>query len=181
MKAIEKYLESYFGLGGKDLSSVGSLFKKNTFQKNELLLKQGQYSKSLSFIEQGYVRISAPAKDEKKEITQWIAGPGEFIVDLSSFVFETPSRWDISTLTECIAHSINQEDYKGLNLYVKNWPEIEKLFLTKCFLTMEQRIFNLLSMTAEEKYLAYFNMNPDIFNQVPVSYTHLTLPTNREV
>lgn len=170
MKEIEKYLASYFGIGGKDLSSVGALFKKSRIQKNEYVLRQDQYSRNLSFIETGYLRVSAPDKHGVKQITQWIAGPGEFIVDLSSFVFGTPSRWDIAALTECTVHSIGQEDYKDLHLFVKNWPEIEKLFLTKCFLTMEQRIFNLLSMTAEEKYLEFFNVNPEIFNQVPLQY-----------
>lgn len=170
MKEIENYIHSYFGIGGKDLSPVSKLFTNEGLNKNEFFLKEGQYSKKLSFVKSGYLRVSAFSKGGDKEITQWITGPGEFATDLSSFIFDTPVRWNICALSDCELYTIHDDNYKKINLYVKNWPELEKLFITKCFITMEHRIFNLLSMTAEEKYHEMFSRNPEIFNQVPLQY-----------
>jgi hypothetical protein len=57
-------------------------------------------------------------------------------------------------------HSITKEKYDKINQIVKNWPELERMFLAKCFITLENRVFHQLSMTAEEKYRDLFTTQP---------------------
>jgi len=37
-------------------------------------------------------------------------------------------------------------------------------------MTLEQRIFNFIALSAEERYLHYFEQQKDLFNQVPLQY-----------
>ncbi len=53
---------------------------------------------------------------------------------------------------------------------VPKWQVLEKLFIAKCFTVMEDRIFAHLSMTAEERYVSFFEANKELFNQVPLQY-----------
>lgn len=43
MRAIEHYIESYLGIGGKDLSPVADLFRSVELKRGDFLLKMGQH------------------------------------------------------------------------------------------------------------------------------------------
>lgn len=170
MKEIEKYIENYFGVGGKDLSPVADLFRNKSLKKGDYLIKQGKYAQSMSFIKSGYLRVFSLDSKGDKEITQWISNQGMFITDLSSFVFNTPARWNIQALSDCTLFTISKNDYQSIGDYVPNWGELDKLFIAKCFITLEDRVFGQLSMNSEEKVRNLFDYNPEIFNQVPLQY-----------
>lgn len=170
MKEIEKYIEGYFGIGGKDLSVISELFRNQSLKKNDYLLKTNQYARNINFIRSGYLRIFALNKNGDKEITQWISAQGTFATDLSSFVFGTPSRWNIQALSDCEIYTISKEDYDKIGAHVPNWAELDKLFIAKCFITLENRVFGQLSMTSEEKIKDLLVTNSEIFNRVPLQY-----------
>ncbi|WP_229362913.1 hypothetical protein [Flectobacillus sp. BAB-3569] len=45
---------------------------------------------------------------------------------------------------------------------------------------IENRVFSHLSMTAEERYDAYFEQNKELFNQVPLQYIASVLGMSAE-
>lgn len=170
MKEIEKYIEDYFGIGGKNLDPIAKLFSYSKLKKDEYLLKLNQQANTISFVKSGFVRVYALSHSGEKEITQWISDEGMFITDLSSFIFGTPSRWNFQALTDCEIFTISREDYNDIGTYVENWSELDKLFISKCFITLENRVFNLLSMTAAEKVNNLMEYNSSIFNKVPLQH-----------
>lgn len=170
MKEIEKYLNDYFGIGGKDLSVVGDLFQRSRLKKNDYFLREDQYAQQMGFLTAGYMRIHAPNADGSKEITQWISMEGSFVTELSSFLFGTPSRFNIQALSDCELLTISKENYQLIGNYVKDWAKFEKLFIAKCFIILENRVFGQLSMTAEQKVRHLLDINPEIFIQVPLQY-----------
>ena len=168
MKDLEVYIQRYFGIPQDDLKKIASLFFPQFISKGEFYLKQGMYCQTLSFIRTGLFRIYAPKAG--KDITQWISGSDYFITELSSLVFHTPSKWNIQALTDSELYTINKENYQQLGMIVPKWHELEKLFIARCFNTMEERIFALLSQSAEERYETFFKAYPELFNQVPLHY-----------
>lgn len=170
MKEIEQYVQTYFGIQGSGLEKVSNSFSPASIKKNEFIIKEGQYGVSLSFVKEGIFRMFALDKNGNKEVTQWIATKGMFLTDLSSLIFNAPSRWNIQALTDCEIYTISKENYLNINEHVPNWMELEKLFIAKCFVTLENRVFNQISMTAEEKYIDLLDQNPDILNIVPLQY-----------
>lgn len=170
MKEIEQYISTYFGIQEKLLPVIGELFKQQELSKNEFFLRKGKYSTPLSFVKSGFLRVSAPAPDASKEITQWIATPGTFITDLGTLSFGASSRWNIQALVDCELYTISDEKYREISQHVPNWQELEKLFIAKCFITLENRVFQQLSMNAEEKFQQLFDESPELFNQVPLQY-----------
>ena len=170
MKEIEQYISNYFGFSGHELTDVSQQFTLQTVERNSYLLKIGQYAKSLSIVQSGFLRLYAYNVAGDKEVTQWIAAPGMFVTDLSSLIFDAPARWHIQALTHCELFTITKERYRNLGQIAANWAEVEKLFLAKCFVTIENRVFSQLSMTAEQKVRQLFDMNPELFNLVPLQY-----------
>lgn len=166
---FEQSLTSYFpNIDPDDLKTIVSFFKPEILKKNDFFLKSGKKSTKLSFIKSGLLRIFC--ETEKKEITQWISTQGYFVADLSSFMSDIPARWDIQALTDTELYTINRDDYEKLQNRITQWHILEKAFIIHCFTTMETRVHNHLSMTAEERYVYFFNENPQLFNQVPLQY-----------
>lgn len=168
MKKLEQYIHSFFGISYQNIKEVINLFEEDELAKDEFFLKQGQYCKRLSFIKKGYIRVYAAT--EKKEITQWISTKDYFITDLASLIFDQPARWNIQALTDCSLYSISEKNYKKIGNLVPQWDKLEKQFIAKCFMTLEDRVFSFLSMNAEERYHTLFHFDSELFNQVPLHY-----------
>jgi len=170
MKEIKTYIESYFQLGGKNLEPIAQLFKEKTLKKGEFFLKENQKVNKISFVKSGYLRVHALSANGEKEITQWISNRGLFITDLSGFIFGTPSRWNIQALSDCELYTISKADYLSIGDLVKEWEKLDKLFIANCFVTLETRVFNLISMSSEQKVQNLMEYNAELFNQVPLHY-----------
>ncbi len=170
MKELENYIQRYFDIGTADLSIVANLFENTELEKDDYLLKKDQYTNTIHFVKSGYLRVYGYSKNGDKEVTQWISNEGMFMTDLSSSFFDTPSRWNIQELSKCEFYTISKKDFDSIGDYVDNWTELVKLFVAKCFVTLENRVYNQLSMSAEEKVKDLLETNPEIFNQVPLQY-----------
>jgi CRP-like cAMP-binding protein len=169
LTSLEQNISTYFGqVSREELGIISSHFKATQIKRGEYYLHTGDPCLKMSFIQEGLMRIYVQSPD--KEVTQWISTPGYFITDLSSFMFDTPARWNIQALTDCELYTITQADYRNLGKELPQWHALEKLFLGKCFTIMEDRIFSHLSMTAEERYAYFFEHNKELFNQVPLQY-----------
>ena len=168
MTELQTYIKSYFGIRPEDLEKIAALFKEELLEKGSFYAKQGRNCQKLSFVKSGFLRVYAEAGD--REVTQWISFKGYFLADLSSLVFETPARWNICALTDCELFTVSREDYRKIGKLIPDWYNLEKLFIAKCFLTLEDRVFSHLSMTAEERYRQTFEFNPELFNRVPLHY-----------
>lgn len=169
MTELEVSIQSFFGVVDSEyIESITSLFEVETVKKGDYFLKKDKRCEKLSFVQSGFLRSFV--ETEKKEVTQWIFTKGHFMTDLSGFIFDTPARWNIQALTDTEIYSIKKSDYQKMGSLVPNWADLEKLFIVRCFTMLEDRIFSHLSMTAEERYLFFFESNKELFNQVPLQY-----------
>ena len=168
MQELEQFITSIFGFTAEDAEKVASFFTPGFLGKGEYFLKPGQVCTSLSFQCSGLVRMYAHNGDT--EVTQWISGSGGFLTDLGGLIFNTPARAYVQALTDAELYTIDREKYLRIATVIPEWHHLEKLFIARCFVFMEQRVFSLLSMKAEERYQWLFNYNPSLFNQVPLQY-----------
>lgn len=168
-EGIQEYIKSTFGVANADeLKQLSSLFTVITLKKGDYFLKEGTRCDRLAFVDSGFLRISALT--QTREVTQWVSTKGHFITDLAGFVFDQPARWTIQAVTDSSIYCIDKQAYEKIRTVVSNWNELEKLFIVRCFVTLEDRIFSHLSMSAEERYAFFFQHNRELFNQVPLHY-----------
>lgn len=170
MQQLQQYLSSYFHLDDSSLDSMSAMFEEIHLDKNDFFVRRDQYAQHLGFLHHGFVRIFAMDVKAEKEITQWISMPGSFVTELSSFLFDTPSRFNLQALTDCTLYVISKTKYRQMGRDIPAWPELEKMFLAKCFITLENRVFSQLSMTAEDKVRSLMDLNSELFLQVPLQY-----------
>jgi CRP-like cAMP-binding protein len=168
MTELEKYIQTYFGVSNNDLTAISAFFKPKTLNKGDFFLKTGKYSDKLGFVQTGIVREFVYM--DGKEVTKWISTKGYFVVDLASFVFNQPARWNIQAFSDCELFVIDRDDYQKIGQVIPRWAELEKLFIAKCFIVLEDRVLQHLALSAEERYKQLFNFNKELSNQVPLQY-----------
>lgn len=168
MNELQKNIAALFEVNAGDLKTISAFFHPVQLNKGEYFLKSGAYANRMGFIQSGIMRELVNLPD--KEVTKWIATPGYFVTDLSSFLFHEPAKSALQALTPCELFVISKEDYNNMGKVVSSWNTVEKLFLAKCFTTMGDRILTFISMSAEERYNELWNANKELFNQVPLQY-----------
>lgn len=168
MNELESYIHHHFGISTDDCQRVSGLFRCEDLEKGSYFLRTGKFCNKLSFIESGLIRVYINMPE--REVTQWIGTAGYFMTDIQGFMFRKDSRFNIQALTDARLFTIDYEGYLAMGRLVPKWHEFEKLFMGKCFVMMENRIFDLISLTAEERYQKLFDQNRELFNQVPLQY-----------
>ncbi|NNJ56583.1 MAG: Crp/Fnr family transcriptional regulator [Bacteroidia bacterium] len=169
MSPLEQKIESYLGISGNQATTLSEKFISTKMIKGDFFVREDKQCNQLSFIKSGNLRIFK-ITDQGKEITQWISTDGDLVTELNSFIFDQPSRWNIQALSDVELHSLSKTEYHDLPQLVPIWPELEKRFLAKCFITLEDRVYSFLSMTAEERYNHLFTYKKELFNQIPLNY-----------
>jgi CRP-like cAMP-binding protein len=168
MNELESHIHHTFSISPEDCQKVASLFKPEVLGKGTHWLQAGNYAKKMSFLQQGLLRVYVTQPN--REVTQWIGTTGYFVTDISSFLFGRPARFSIQALTDTRLFTITQEQYVQLGQLVPKWNELEKLFISNCFITLENRVFDLISLSAEERYQKLFDQQRELFNLVPLQY-----------
>lgn len=165
---FRQILKDTFEVPSQDVDAIVTSFAEEELGKGDFFLKIDQRCDKLSFIQSGIVRVYA-FKDGK-EVTQWIGDAGYFMTDLTSFILNIPARWQIQALTDVKMLSLKKSDYLTFENTIPQWNILEKRFISKCFIMLENRVFDFISLTAEERYSNYFGDNKHLFNQVPLQY-----------
>jgi CRP-like cAMP-binding protein len=165
MISLSEQLSTLFDLKTDQMDQLVSLFREETMEKGEFHTKEGGYHTQLSFVKEGYMRIYS--HHNGKEVTQWISAPGDFTTELGALLFNRPARWNIVALEEVKLVSLNKDDYLKLSTTMPDWPLIERAFMSKCFMQLEDRVHSFLTLTAEERYQHLMTYRKDLFLKVP--------------
>jgi CRP-like cAMP-binding protein len=130
-----------------DLNSC--LFTK-TYEKGDLLLRNGEICKRLFFIDEGLAKISFTASD--KEFIMRFFLEHVFFTVLDSLTNQTPSIYDIKALEKTIVTYISYNDLEQLcNKHHSVESGFRKL-LSFAITNMMTRISEMLEESATERY-----------------------------
>lgn len=168
MSALRKHIIDTFGFSESEYVNIQEFFKPIRVKKGDHFLEQGKYVKKLGFVESGVLREFLYVND--KEVTKWFSTSGYFAVDLTGFLHNQKAKVNFQALSDTSMLAISKRDYDKIGDIIPKWNKLEKMFLTKCFSVLENRVISHLSMNAEERYNQLFEFQPELFNQVPLIY-----------
>ncbi|MEM7102937.1 MAG: cyclic nucleotide-binding domain-containing protein, partial [Bacteroidota bacterium] len=161
-------LKHELNLPEKLIPHITAYYQEEHLSKDEFLVKEGQFCRKMCLIDQGYFRFFSFS--DKKIITHWIFGKNQLVTDVASFFLKQPAKWNIQALTNTTIFTITQTDYEKLRKQILEWDNYEKLFLVKLMSALENRVYALLSMSAEERYQYLYDSDSNMFNELPLQY-----------
>jgi CRP-like cAMP-binding protein len=168
MNAIRQYLENLADISDADWQFFSSKLTKQEFAKKTTLLKVGQKEQYLSFMEKGIIRFYMPK--EFDDLTFGFAFAGSFVSAYDCFLTQTPSAYQLETLTDTILWRLSYPDLQLIYQQTEIGNRIGRLAGEDLFLKKSKRELSLLKDTAEQRYRHLFTEQPHLLRSIPLKY-----------
>ncbi len=144
-----------------DLNTICSYFKPKSIQKKDFVLRQGSIYKYEGFVLEGCFRIFTIDKKGNENVLHF-ASKDWWLMDVDSFMNQTPSLLNIQALEDSKVIMINKSDKEVL---YQEFPVVEKLFRImsqKALVAWQRRLIRNHSLTAQERYFHFISNYPEI-------------------
>jgi len=178
MEHLLAYIKNYYPLSEEAQSALPDCFEKIVLSKNEYLLKEGQISRHLYFLEKGALRGFYNL--DGKEITHWFGFENDFVTSFHSFITSEPAVENIQLMEGSILWEISKEQ---LNKLFNAHHEIERLVrivYEKYYIRLEERYVNAQFKTAKDLYENLLQQRPHILERVSLGYIASYLGISQE-
>ena len=160
---LVQLLQSIVPLSEPLLLFLNERLQTKIFTPGELLLKEGQVSSFIAFIETGMVR-SYYYKDSEK-LTSWFMKENDIIISVASFFSQTPSTECIEALEPVTVHTISYEDLQHAYQFYPEFNVHGRVLTEKYYVMSEERLHMLRKRTSKEKYHYLLDKHPDILSR----------------
>ncbi|MDD2983165.1 MAG: Crp/Fnr family transcriptional regulator [Crocinitomicaceae bacterium] len=161
-----RFFTSNLDVQESDVSDLLNQCERLTIKKNYVLLNQGEFSKHTFFVEKGLLRQFALNENGKEHILSF-APENWLVTDRDSAYFNQPSIYSIQALEDSLVVLIDQSFIDKLTQLVPGFTAYNNRLLHNHIRHLQDRIGLLLSATAEERYLNFVQMYPDVLMRVP--------------
>ncbi len=163
---INHYLSEVLEIPKDAVSTCTSHYTAKKVAKNEFLLREGEVCNQTLFVEKGLLRMYSIDRNGKEHIIQF-APENWLISDRSSLYFNEKSKYYIEAVEESEVLLLKNDFFTTINQQFPHTAENNDLLLQKHIRNLQNRVNSLLAETAEERYMNFIKMYPDILLRVP--------------
>lgn len=163
---FDKYLRDKMLVKAVDLPNLTQMITRKNVKKGEFLLTEGQICKHIIFVEQGLLRFYSIDEEGKEHILQF-APENWFLSDRGSIYFNQPSSYFIAAIEDSTVALLDQyfvERASDLSPEFRNYNEY---LLQNHIRHLQNRVNLLIGATAEQRYLVFMELYPDLMRRVP--------------
>ena len=177
MKDLIRFINQFQKLDAPTEEAIRNHFFKETFRKNEYLLKKGQVSKKLYFISSGLVRRFY-LKDGH-ESTIWLYHDNHWITSMSSYFGQKPSFESFQACEDTTVYSLSYPDEQVL-LQLPLFQKFHIEFLRCSIANFDEFHFVFAEMQARDKYIYLVERFPLIIQKAKQKYIASLLNISQE-
>lgn len=160
------HLTKILGTTEQDIDQIKDLFHYKKVKKNQFLIRVGETNEYMYFVEKGLLRLYSIDRQGKEHITQF--APERWIIAERSCLFKDyKADYYLQAVEDTEVYCFKIDFF--IRLGEKNESTLDKnnTLIMNHLLQMRDRINQLLSWTAEERYLAFIKLYPNILLRVP--------------
>lgn len=159
-------LQQYIPLSDRDQQLIIACLRERKVKKGQFLVHEGAVSRCTNFVNEGSVRTYFIDLNGQEHIVQF-AIEGWWISDLNSFILQVPATFNVQAIEDSV---ILELPFESLELLYEQIPKLERYFrivTQRAFVAFQQRVVQNISMTAEDRYLAFQQKYPKIELRIP--------------
>ena len=153
------------------MHAFADILVSRKYKKGERILDEGDVCRGMLYIEKGMTRQFYFKYD--KDLTEHIGYEGGMIMCLESLLKQEPTRLMIEALEPTIGWEINKLEMDALASKSTEIALLYRKIFEFSLIESQIKADTLRFEPAHERYNKLLQLHPEI----PVSYTHLTLPT----
>ncbi|WP_374173797.1 Crp/Fnr family transcriptional regulator [Flavobacterium tructae] len=164
--ALFAHIEKFVTLEAYEIHLLESVLSLSNIKKKDHVLREGQVCNTLYFIVKGCMRqyiINSKGAEQTLQfgIESW------WITDYLSYHNHVPSHFYIQAVENSEVIALEQSVLESLLIQVPKLERYFRIVSQKSFGAAQMRIKFLFTMSAEERYHHFNNLNPDFVQRVP--------------
>ncbi|MBK8503554.1 MAG: Crp/Fnr family transcriptional regulator [Saprospiraceae bacterium] len=166
---LRKHLEETDHFTDEEFEKIVSFLTPVKLNKKDFFVRQGDHCGYLAFVNSGCLR-AFHTDSNGEEFTLYFAFLNWWTGDKTSFYSGSPSRFSVQALEET---EILRADRTKWETALDTIPLFEKWYRVKTrksYEATQQRIIDMQSQSAQEKYLNLLRKAPEIVHRIPQHY-----------
>jgi len=166
LEKFQNYLQKRLNITDEQAAQAVSCLRTKTFRKGQVLLSTGDLKSDIYFINSGLLRLFSIDEKGKEHIIQF--APEDWMMsDRDASIFGEPSAFYIDAIEDTEAVIVAKDFFPAIQHIVPEILQLNILMLNNSIRFMQKRINMLLSATAEERYLNFIQLYPNLTLRVP--------------
>jgi CRP/FNR family transcriptional regulator, anaerobic regulatory protein len=165
VQPLLEYFDRLIPLSKEEKDLVRAKFHPHFFLKKQFALQHGDVCQYVDFIVRGCLRLYKVGNDGAYHILKF-ATENHWINDLASFHKKTPSKLEIDALEDTVVLRISYNDLVDLYTKAPKFDRIFRVLLENHFMQQQERMGQLFSSTAEERYQSFLDTYPHLQNRL---------------
>ena len=141
------------------------LLQYKEIPKKEYLLKEGQFCKTINYVESGALRAFHLSPDGK-DSTIMFAIADWWITDMYCFVTEQPAMQYIVAIDDSRVWQLKKEDLERLYIEVPKFERFFRIIMQNSYIREQLRVLQNLSLSAQERYDIFLKKYPNLLPYV---------------
>ena len=164
-KPLIDYFNNFLPLDEGEKSAVEEVFKERKVKRRQFILQEGDVCKHNTFVVVGCFKMYMVDSNGKEHNLQF-AIENWWIGDIGSFHSVKPSKLYIEALENSIILQCKKEDQLKLFVDFPKFNQIFRVLAENAMVSLQKRILQNISSTAEERYLDFIDRYPHFFNRI---------------
>jgi CRP-like cAMP-binding protein len=162
---FKEYLRKKVTLTDEQFDLISEGIKVKTFEKNQIILTPGEISTKTYFVAEGLIRCYSIDSKGKANVIQF--APEQWWLSERNGFFNEPSDFFIDAIEHTTALILPRNYFNDAAVHVPCLHDLNNTMLNNSIRFMQKRINMLLSATAEERYLDFIKLYPNLTLRVP--------------
>ncbi|WP_181954758.1 Crp/Fnr family transcriptional regulator [Chitinophaga lutea] len=180
LTVFKKYLQDHTPITDEQFEQLSREVTPRSYPKGRILVKPGDTSDNGYFVSKGLLRAYATDEKGKEHIIQF-APENWWIGDRGAMYFGEPATFYVDVVEDAEVVVVNRNFMDRAQEICPAYARYNIYLLHNTARHMQQRIASLLAATAEERYLSFIHMYPNVMLRVPqlmvASYLGITPET----
>lgn len=140
-----------------------------TFNKGDLLERQGEPAKWIAYVESGCFKYVTRSVSDNKPHTTWFSFKGEFVADYPRFLYGRPAQSTIEAMMLSRVLRLSGEDLKNYFSQDIETMEMRAIIGEHILCQFHERYIDLHCTTPRERYDLLMQRCPGIVNELPLN------------
>lgn len=166
MYTFDSYLSEVLDIPRESVALCSAHYSARSADKGEFLLSEGEVCHHTFYVEKGLLRMYSIDHGGKEHIIQF-APEGWLMSDRSSLFFNEKSKYYIEAIEYTELLLLQPDFFYDLKTRFPGAVASNDLLLQKHIRNLQNRVNSLLADSAEERYLKFIKMYPDLMQRVP--------------
>jgi len=148
-------------LSTKSEEAFRKILTKKTYPAKYKLCEIGKIPSKIGYLKLGIARAFM-ISPKGKEYNKSIFAKGEFLASYTSLIQNTPSKYTIECLTDCVVINCNYVEFMNLVVLYNDIGRLHRKNIERVYLYMHNRNLDFLTLDATQRYLNLCNRIPNI-------------------